>query len=339
MSATVSMLEDQWRRLEAAGLPTAENSVQTAGVGVTTAASEVLVAIDVAGFRHVLVPLRGDQRVRRGSGEGSALSIRERPLDDGAVRRRYLDVGCVNAELNSAFTVVCADIVDAVNGAPDKQIKASLRAIERWRELFKTAHPRLDPSGLAGLFGELSLLIKLLELDSSAIASWSGPAGHRHDFTAGGKAIEVKVSTTGDANTVRIHGLDQLDPPPDGSLDLMWLHVDRSESTGTCVPELVAVALNLADDEALLTSKLEAAGYRHSASASYVDARFVVVDERWYEVADGFPRLTVSILERAGIGVQVSDVDYSIDLAGAAGCRLEPASVAARVSAFLRGDA
>jgi hypothetical protein len=325
--------------LEAAGPPSDRNGVQTAGLGVVVAGTEVVVAIDSAGFRHILIPLRGDQRLRRANGEGSALGIRERPLEDGDVRRRYLDVGCFKVELNSAFTSVCADVLNAVKQSPDKQIKATLTAIERWRELFKTSRPRLDITGLAGLFGELKLLIRLLEIDPSATVSWSGPTGHRHDFAAAGRAIEVKVSMTADANAVRIHGLDQLDSPPGGTLDLLWLHVDRSESVGECVPELVDAALDLADDEALLTSRLEAAGYHGSESAAYFDSRFAVLDERWYAVAGDFPRLTVSMLDRAGLHAQVSDVHYSVDLAGAAGCLVEPSAVAGRVSAFLKGDA
>jgi hypothetical protein len=337
VSATVSVLEDAWCRLEAAGPPSAQNGVQTAGVGVTAAGAEVVVAIDVSGFRHVLVPLRGDQRVRRSDGDGSALCIRERPLDDGVVRRRYLDLGCLKTDLNGAFTSVCADVVDAVRNTPDTQIKASLAVVERWRELFKVSRPRLDAAQLAGLFGEVWLLIKLLGADPSATAHWSGPTGHRHDFTAQGRAIEVKVSTTGDANTVRIHGLDQLDPPPGGALDLMWLHVDRSDNAGDCLPEVVARAMHLADDEALLTAKLETAGYHSAESDSYAGTRFTVLDERWYEVTRCFPRLTVSMLEQAGLDVLVSEVQYDVDLAGAVDCRLDASVVDERVSEFLKG--
>ncbi|WP_414639938.1 PD-(D/E)XK motif protein [Actinocrinis sp.] len=339
MSFTASELEDRWRLLETAGPPTTRNGVQTAGVGVLAAGAEVVVAIDADGFRHVLVPLRGDQRLRRGNGDGTALSIRERPLDDGTVRRRYLDIGCLKTELNSAFVSVCVDVVDAVSGNPNQQVKATLGAIGRWRELFRTARPRLEPARLAGLFGEISLLIRLLEVDPSATACWTGPSRHRHDFTAARKAIEVKVSTTSDANTVWVHGLDQLDPAPGGTLDLMWLKMDHSDSVGESVPELVAKAMRLADDEGLLTSKLEAAGYYSAESASYLDARFTILDERWYEVAGGFPRLTTSMLKAAGLIVPVSDVRYTIDLAAAAGYRIAPEVAADRISMFTAGGA
>ncbi len=337
MTTTVSTLEEQWRLLEAAGPPAAENGVQTSSVGVSVAGAEVVVAIDAGGFRHVLVPLRGDQRVRRGTGEGSALSVRERPLDDGVVRRRYLDVGCNEVELNAAFTSVCADVVDAVKNAPNQQVKATLTTIGRWRDLFRTVRSRLDTAQLAGLFGETKLLIRLLGSDASATACWSGPTGHRHDFTSGGKAIEVKCSMTNDANTVRIHGLDQLEPPLGGTLDLMWLHVEPSEESGESMPELVAEAMRLADDEDLLKVRFAAAGYHAADADFYLDTRFVLMDERWYEVKGDFPRLTTSMLEQAGLDLPVSDVHYTIDLAGAAGCRLDAEVVADRVSAFTAG--
>jgi hypothetical protein len=334
VTRTVTVLEDRWRLLESTGSPTSRDGVKTAAVGLEIAGAEVAAAIDADGLHHLLVPLRADQRVRRSNEDGSALSVRERSLDDGVVRWRYLSIGCLKAELNDAFTSVCADVVEAVRNAPEHQVKASLAAIDRWRELLKVNRPRLTTVQLAGLFGELMLLTRLLTADSSAAVFWTGPTGHRHDFSAGVNAIEVKTSTTGDATRVRIHGLDQLDAPPGGGLDLMWLHVEQS-ATGASVPELIAEALLLADDAALFRSGLEALGYRLSEAAAYGEARFTVLDERWYAVADSFPRLTVSQLEEAGLGLQVSDVHYTVDLAAATAYRLDAAAVAAHITRFM----
>lgn len=338
MKRAVSVLEDRWRLLESTGSPTSRDGVKTAAVGLEVAGAEVAAAIDADGLRHLLVPLRADQRVRRSTEEGSVLSVRERPLDDGVVRRRYLSIGCLKAELNDAFTSVCADVVDAVRSAPEHQVKASLAAIERWRELLKVSRPHLTTAQLAGLFGELTLLTRLLAGDPSATVLWTGPIGHRHDFADGLNAIEVKTSTTGDATVVRIHGLDQLDASPGGRLDLMWLHVEHS-AAGASVPQLVAEALRLADDAALLTTRLEALGYRLSEAAAYGEVRFTVLDERWYGVAEAFPRLTVSQLEDAGLALQVSDVHYTVDLGAAAAYRLDAAAVAAHIARFMEDTA
>lgn len=334
MTSAVAVLEDRWRLLESTGSPTSRDGVKTAPVGVEIAGAEVAAAIDSEGLRHLLIPLHADQRVRRSAEDGSALSVRERSLDDGIVRWRYLSIGCLKPELNDAFTSVCGDIVEAIRKSPEHQVKASLAAIERWRELLKVSRARLTTAQLAGLFGELTLLIRLLEADPSAVVFWTGPVGHRHDFSAGFNAIEVKTSTTGDATRVRVHGLDQLDVSPGGGLDLMWLHVESS-STGASVPELVAKALRLADDAVLLASRLEALGYHLSEATTYGEARFSVIDERWYTVAGSFPRLTISQLEAAGIGLQVSDVHYTVDLASAAACRLDAADVAALITRFI----
>lgn len=338
MTRTVTVLESRWRLLESTGSPASRDGVKTAAIGLEIAGAEVAAAIDASGLRHLLVPLRADQRVRRSTEDGSVLSVRERPLDDGVVRRRYLSIGCLKTELNDAFTSVCADIVEAVRNAPEQQVKASLAAIERWRELLKVSRPRLTAAQLAGLFGELTLLTRLLAADPSATVFWTGPTGHRHDFSAGVNAIEVKTSRTGDATSVRVHGLDQLDAPPGGGLDLMWLHVEQSVS-GTSVPELVAKALQLADDAALLTSGLDALGYQLSESVAYGETRFTVLDERWYTVADSFPRLTVSQLEAAGLGLQISDVHYTVDLAAAAPHRLDAVAVAAHITRFMESAA
>jgi hypothetical protein len=333
MTLSASALEDCWRQLEAS-TPSTDRHMRTIDVGVSVNGVQLLAAVDIGGLRHVLVPLRGDQRVRHSQAVDTALRIRERALDDGDSLRRYLDVGCQRPELNDAFTSVCADVVEAVENEPDRQIKAALRAIGRWRELFRTPRPRLSTEQLTGLYGELKLLIDLLGIDPSLTGAWTGPTGHRHDFSFEAHAVEVKVSATGDGNKVRIHGLDQLDPPPGGELDMMWLHVEIG-SQGECIPDLVAAATRLADDEALLETRLEAAGYRVADTESYADVRFITRDTRWYQVGDGFPRLTVSMLEQAGLGHPVSDVHYTVDLAGADGCRLDATSVTARLSGLV----
>jgi len=104
--------------------------------------------------------------------------------------------------------------------------------------LFATGTSALGPSRLAGLFGELVVLERLLERRGDAANLWTGPSGHRHDFTGVTRSVEVKTSTATEGRRVRIHGLDQLEAPSGAGLDLVWVRVEQNAS-GRSVPALV----------------------------------------------------------------------------------------------------
>ncbi len=106
--------------------------------------------------------------------------------------QEFVDLGCLRSDLNDVFTSLCADIVTAVEESPQAPIKALYHVIDRWKALFRTGGPLLGPEQVAGLFGELLVLKRLLHTDPSAHRLWRGPSRHRHDFGTGGHAVEVK---------------------------------------------------------------------------------------------------------------------------------------------------
>ncbi len=115
---------------------------------------------------------------------------------------------------------------------------------------------------------------------------------------------------------IRIHGLEQLQAPAGGTLWLAWFKLDRATGAGTGLVELIEQTMRLCDDEGALLTLLAAAGYRAADATHYRDVRFVVSEERWYDVSAEFPRLTGELLAEAGVSVQVREVDYTIDLPG-----------------------
>lgn len=270
-------------------------------------------AVDADGHRHLLVPIGSHQIVRKGL-NGPVLQLRKRALEDRETYRLYADLGCLRRDLNDIFTMLCADVLVATETSPENPVKTLNRVLDRWKALFQNPGPPLGPHELAGLFGELTVLARLLERDGSAYRTWRGPSGHRHDFAADSAAVEVKTSLTTDGRAVRIHGLDQLEPPMGGPLGLVWMRLLRAESTGIGFLALVARVLDLADDESAVLGLLASVGYRVADDAHYSHVRFMVDEERWYNVDVAFPRLTQIDLAAAGISANIRDVDYTIDL-------------------------
>ncbi len=277
----------------------------------------MVAAVDHDGYRHVLLPIPTHLKLRS-TLDGPVLQLRKRPLEDEETYQTYADLVCLRADLNDLFTELCADILSAVESLPANPVKALYRVLDRWKALFQSQGAVLGPEQLAGLFGELLVLDRLLYLDSSAHRLWQGPEGHHHDFSDGNLAIEVKTSARGDGRRIRVHGLDQLDAPEGGTLHLTWFRLHRTMSGGVGFLELIEKALGSADDEIRLLELLAQAGYRPSDADRYREVRFAIGEERWYEVTPGFPALTNRSLLEAGVPICVLDVEYTVDLSGEA---------------------
>ncbi|MEU7788657.1 PD-(D/E)XK motif protein [Amycolatopsis sp. NPDC049159] len=301
------VVDDHWGRLDEEQVSSPQR-VRTSNLPVATPLGPLLAAVDHTGNRHLLVPLTAHQHVRLDRG-GAALTVRERPLENEEVYERYADLGCDRRDLDGVFTGLVVDVLDAVGEAPDRPLKALYTVVSQWRALFQHSPAPLSPDRLAGLFGELVVLNELLAGESTAVDFWTGPSGHRHDFTVGTHGIEVKTSTAATGRKARIHGAEQLQPPPEGTLDLVWIRVERVVEQGSTISDLVDHARRTGDDDTRLLFKLAEAGYRPADADLYEDVRFVVREQRWYEVDSEFPRIAPSSAPPG-----VSDVDYTVDL-------------------------
>ncbi|MBT2508108.1 PD-(D/E)XK motif protein [Streptomyces sp. ISL-98] len=329
------LVDERWTALEAEQT-TGDRRLRVSQLPVVVESGPLAVAIDHDGHRHVLVPIHSHRKVRPGL-DGPVLRLRKQALEDEETYQTYADLACLRDDLSDLFTELCVDVLDAAHELPENPVKALYRVLDRWKALFRTQGTGLGPDQLAGLFGELTVLNRLLEQDPSAYRLWRGPEGHRHDFSAGTTAVEVKSSTASEGRRPRIHGLDQLEVPEGGTLCLAWFRLHRTavSSAGTAFVEAVGEALRLCDDEGALLDLLAGAGYRPSDADLYHDVRFVISEERWYRVVPGFPGLTGQELSAAGVPVSVLDVEYTIDLSGEAPAPLSPGQVSEMIDSLI----
>jgi hypothetical protein len=303
------LVDRHWVELEAEPV-TAERRMRVADLPGGT---PLAVGIDQEGHRHVLVPIGSHQKVRRGL-DGPVLLLRKRALEDEESYQHYADLGCLSPDLNDLFSTLCADVLETAESLPETPIKALYRVLDRWKALFHAQGAPLGIEQLAGLFAELKVLETLLQVDPSAHRLWKGPSGHRHDFTSSTKALEVKASLSDGARRARVHGLDQLDPPLDGTLHLAWYRLARTSLQSERFLDVVDRILRLCDDESEVLSLLAKVGYRSGDVDHYHDIRFMVEEARWYMVDSTFPALRENDLVTAGIPINVTDVTYTIDL-------------------------
>ncbi len=248
------LVEEHWSALEARPT-TGEHRLRVSHLPVTTGEGPIAAAVDHEGHHHLLVPVHSRTKVRSGL-DGPVLRLRKRPLEDEETYQTYADLACLRNDFEDLFTKLCADVLSTVREAPEHPVKGMYRVLDRWKALFQTQGAALGPEQLAGLFGELLVLDRLLQRDPGAHRLWVGPKGHRHDFSTGLDAIEVKTAVDPSGRRPRIHGLDQLEPPLDGSLHLVWVGLHRMTASGggTGFVELVERTLQRCDDESALCS-------------------------------------------------------------------------------------
>lgn len=131
------------------------------------------------------------------------------------------------------FASLCRDIVSftRANISEAQLAAAVLGRLDHWRTLLERDTAGLGELALRGLIGELLVLEEdvLSGLaPAEAVTAWTGPLGTAQDFRLpSGRRIEVKAVRR-DARTVRINGLDQLDP----GADTLVLAVVRIDETG-----------------------------------------------------------------------------------------------------------
>jgi len=334
--SVIRTTEDGWRQLESSqGMPT-RGEFRVFDTALSTTEGVVLLAIDAAGLRHVLVPVAADfppAHDRRSGG----VHLTTRPLVDASGQRQYLDLACQKAHLNNVFTHLAEEVLGLLRDRAVQPLQACRQTLQRWRELLdREASSLLSTEALCGLFGELWHLVRIVTKNNQGLSAWQGPDGARHDFTADGCALEVKTTARRDEWKFRVHGLTQLEQPHNARLYLCAMRLELNGASGFSVPDLIQTILNAGIDRRDLLDRLSKVGYDQRDEALYRQRRLDVIDWRVYEVTASFPQLTVASFDPPGVPSGVSDIHYTIDLIASSATPLQ-SEMLDRIHAVLAG--
>lgn len=279
----------------------------------------VWLALDGNDRRHLLVQVPTSEpglslMVTRGlRAETTEMSVEGGPLGPWA------DISCMDPALNTTFLTVADHLAEETAKAEDP-LQAVQRTLRVWRWFWGVDRDALSEDAAIGLFGELWFLDRWAPFPA-ALPTWHGPQANRHDFAGVQVSVEVKTtrSQTVGATLHPIANLDQLDEPETGSLYLFSMQAIADPVAGNTLPILVArvrsrVPLELLSD---FDRSLALVGWS-PAHADRHDTRFRVTSERLYRIGPGFPRLTRSTFEPAGLPLGVENVRYSLDLTACA---------------------
>lgn len=316
-----AQLDGRWAKLTT---PTG-SGVLVVDLPTTTDDGAVLLGRTAAG-RCLLIPFpsnradtfSGDRRSR-----GVHLVRRTLQRPDGL--RWYAELVCLDSSLEPVFTSLCVDVLVRIETGDEDAVVAAIRVLRAWRALLASAGRPLAVPELAGLFGELLVLQRILVLDGSAAGCWRGPFREVHDFRTGLSAIEVKTTLGPTARRFRVHGAGQLEPPAEGQLALALLAVELNPEAGLSVSDLAVEVIRTGG--ALAATALAAAGYRTDDADTYDRHPFAVRAEEWFDIAPGFPRITSASFVGDALPAGTSNVHYDVDLTDAAVVPMTPRAI------------
>ena len=229
-----------------------------------------------------------------------------------------------NNENREVFATLCENLVTAALNVTEERtmVKMVVSKLCEWKSLFdKLSHGPLSKPQQEGLFGELYLLKHMLlqkigVAENEIVDTWHGMEEERavRDFQGGNWVVEVKTTATNRPQKVTINGERQLDDTLVENMFLFHCSVDVSNASGITLPDMVEVVRSLLAHSfiarALFEEKLYHTGYQDKDIEHYKDSHYLIRSDKFYKVADEFPRIRENEL-RPGVG----EVHYSIVLA------------------------
>jgi hypothetical protein len=233
---------------------------------------------------------------------------------------RMIEIAVTNPSLfTDAYPLLCA-VADRVQLHGQPMTDAMTHTLRRLGHLLQ-AEGTLPREVEIGLLGELCVLARLVRVvgPGAALDAWRDTDAEEHDFGLADLDVEVKT-TTSEKRTHWISSLTQLVPTGGRALWLVSFQVTGGGTGGSRLGELVAAArgrFSSMPDRERFDNRLGTAGWRERYAQTCRQRWRLRTPPASFAVADGFPRLTPTLLIDAGIDMtHISDVRYRLDLTG-----------------------
>ena len=326
--------DDPWKDIEAPSESDSINARRISGVGSQTWG--LYWAIDVHQQCLLILQHRSTRRPSHRLPRLRGLLVEDMATDDNLGRRVVIRL--TDGEQREVFHRFCVDVKEAtcVARSDHEAVGRFLARTWRWHRLLRSGREgRLSDEEQKGLIGELRLLESHLLVAMpvrDAVEAWVGPLGAPKDFQIGLLCAEVKAPAPQKA-AVSISSIHQLDA---AGLTRLFLYVsevaaasDGSSSaiTVTEAASRVRSAIEARDMSAMLTfeERLNAAGFNWEDD--YSDKSWVIGEEVLFEVTEGFPRITSTM-----VPLGVADVRYTIAMSACEKFRVEPAALTGAIT-------
>jgi hypothetical protein len=302
------VLEHVWADLPQA----APGALVTGALALPLPAGPALLGRDGTSLPHLLLPVAVPPRLDL---RFAGVRVQVRTLTIGNHPQHFVDLACLRDGLARVFLSLAVDVCAGLAADPTDPGTTVGRVVDEWRALLAPGGTNWSRARCAGLFGELMILLRLLDADPGAAAWWTGPAGEAHDFRTGAAAIEVKTTLGAEGRLITVHGWDQLEVPAGGALHLVWLRVREADApAGVSVREMILRARAATAHPSAFDSRVSLLALPAPPDPEIDRRCFVPQEERWYAVNDKFPRIVPSSFVAGAVPGGIADLSYRIDL-------------------------
>ena len=284
--------------------------------------SNIYIALDRMGFRHILIESANDNLTSSGMlFRGVQLKITELVVT-GGVQKKYIDLLCREPAGYHIFNSIGGEIaqkMDEVNESVNP-LEIITTILTKWKHFWGN-YPQdlLTMEEQVGLFGELFFLRHWLlpRYGNKVVLAWEGPNGARHDFILGDKSYEVKTSSSSKGHFHRINGVNQLEELPVGSLYLTSFWIWQNEQAENSLTSIIESCRKYLESDIEIRSAFELllskSGYSELQRAEYEKRRYEIQESTLFLVDDQFPKIVPTSFP-AGLPDQIEEIDYSLNL-------------------------
>ncbi|MFC7861353.1 PD-(D/E)XK motif protein [Arthrobacter koreensis] len=271
-------------------------------------------AVDGSGHPTLLIQIDPSSR-QTVEWENRLVSLAIRTIRVEGEQENFLTLQCLSERVRSQFGHIVDDILESLESDLDDPAAVTRQTLDRWRELLRDERPRiLGQVSLTGLYGELYFLEQLVfHHGPSALSTWTGPFGNRHDFEFKGKSVEVKTTTGSNTMSVTFHGARQLEYAEDGELYIHVYQIERHPA-GTSVPALLERLFSSGVNRVDLFHMLEMAGYYDQDAIHYATVRFNAIGTKTVIVDSSFPRITRETMVDPELLDGIAHLQYAVDI-------------------------
>lgn len=201
-------------------------------------------------------------------------------------------------ENKDIFYTLCMDLLSSTRELHDAEyaVNTVLHRLDKWQHFLKNRRRIVDKRQLRGLAGELLFLKNYLlkkYTAEEALSFWKAPFQSVHDFEFSSFSVEVKTKSS--VNSIHISSYEQLF----SELDYLLLYVatlnDSTPKTSkafniyTLINDIKTLISDTVLEERFENLLIQ---YGFMGLEEYRDYWFLFVSDEFYEVAEGFPRIT-----------------------------------------------
>ncbi|MEQ9435655.1 PD-(D/E)XK motif protein [Hyphomonas sp.] len=235
--------------------------------------------------------------------------------------RHWYQLSIVGPAVHEAFPLL-ADVSDRIQLQGQSFGRAVTLALRSFRDLLAgvSVMSRHEEIGLVGELLVLEHLISMLPAQEG-VAAWRGWDAAEHDFDLGDADLEVKT-TLSERRQHRIASATQLVPTSGRELRLASLQITPASEHAPDAVDLTTlvrrIAGRIAEEEVQedFFARLKRVRWTEATASLYTNRFRLRSRPAHYSVDEDFPSITPAKLETLGLGAEVMELTYMLDLSG-----------------------